>query len=58
MHLLLLVTIGYSSDSLRQDEPCPNQLSRIVERPWGVADLKLFSDDACDPKNMEKGGTG
>ncbi|CAK9066377.1 unnamed protein product [Durusdinium trenchii] len=32
----------------RKDEPCPNQLSRIVERPWGVADLKLFSDDACE----------
>lgn len=27
----------------RKAEPCPNQLSRIVQRPWGIADLKFFS---------------
>ena len=32
----------------RKDVACPKQLSRIVERPWGVADLKFFSDDACE----------
>ena len=32
----------------RKDVPCPAQLSRIVERPWGVADLRFFSDDACE----------
>ncbi|CAL1138472.1 unnamed protein product [Cladocopium goreaui] len=31
----------------RKAEPCPNQLSRIVQRPWGIADLKFFSDDDC-----------
>ena len=30
----------------RKDEPCPSQLSRIVQRPWGIADLKFFSTSA------------
>ena len=39
----------------RKDVPCPQQLSRLVQRPWGVADLKFFSDDACEV--MVSGGT-
>ncbi|CAK8998216.1 Uncharacterized protein SCF082_LOCUS5543 [Durusdinium trenchii] len=31
----------------RKDEACPSQLLRITHRPWGVADLKFFSDDDC-----------
>eukprot|EP00438_Fugacium_kawagutii_P034711 Skav216625 [mRNA] locus=scaffold3008:396450:403267:- [translate_table: standard] len=31
----------------RKDEACPNQLTRNTERPWGVADLKFFTDDDC-----------
>ena len=27
--------------------PCPKQLARIVQRPWGIADLRFFADDAC-----------
>ena len=26
----------------RKDDPCPNQLARAVQRPWGIADLKVF----------------
>ena len=32
----------------RKNDPCPAQLARLVERPWGVADLKFFSDDDCE----------
>ena len=28
-------------------QACPTQLLRITHRPWGVADLKFFSDDSC-----------
>ncbi|CAJ1349731.1 unnamed protein product [Effrenium voratum] len=31
----------------RKDVPCPNQLTRITQRPWGISDLKFFSDDDC-----------
>eukprot|EP00434_Breviolum_minutum_P005970 symbB.v1.2.005264.t1/scaffold286.1/size306100/3 len=31
----------------RKDDPCPNQLARAVQRPWGIADLKVFGDDDC-----------
>eukprot|EP00435_Cladocopium_sp_Y103_P002030 s446_g1.t1 len=41
--------------AVRKDEPCPNQLSRIVQRPWGIADLKFFSDDDCE--DQITGGT-
>lgn len=31
----------------RKDNACPTQLTRITERPWGVSDLKFFTDDDC-----------
>ncbi|CAJ1349729.1 unnamed protein product [Effrenium voratum] len=39
----------------RKDEPCPTQLARIMHRPWGISDLKLFSDDTC--QTQITGGT-
>ena len=30
--------------------PCPKQLARIVQRPWGIADLKFFADDRCEER--------
>ena len=34
----------------RKDRACPNQLLRISERPWGVANLAFFKDDECREK--------
>jgi len=31
----------------RKDNACPTQLTRITQRPWGVSDLKFFTDDDC-----------
>ena len=30
-----------------QHKACPTQLTRITHRPWGVSDVKFFTDDDC-----------
>ena len=38
-------------------EACPTQLTRITQRPWGVSDLKFFTDDDCfEPIDGGAGG--
>ena len=42
---------------LKNFEACPTQLTRITQRPWGVSDLKFFTDDDCfEP--IDGGGFG
>eukprot|EP00931_Biecheleriopsis_adriatica_P025063 TRINITY_DN15489_c0_g1_i1.p1 TRINITY_DN15489_c0_g1~~TRINITY_DN15489_c0_g1_i1.p1 ORF type:complete len:2718 (-),score=458.01 TRINITY_DN15489_c0_g1_i1:101-8230(-) len=38
-----------------KDTPCKGQLSRENTRPWGIADLKFYTDDNCEDEVTSKG---
>ena len=41
------ISLALKFSLMKNFEACPTQLTRITQRPWGVSDLKFFTDDDC-----------